>query len=250
VAVSSAGEAVAIWGASYDEESGIGASTRPPKGPWKGGGRLGYPGPFPAPELAVTSKGEAVAVWVKEPQDDYGSEIQAATRKPGGKWKIKTLSPKEFGSDPEIVTEPGGRATVNWVKGSSFEKQTIVASTHLPGGAWGEPVSLSGEGLQMPVAAESRLAVAGAGESIAVWVPGSASGEGTTIEASSRPSGQPWSEPTAISTTPAGPLYGAPDLDLTVAPSGEAFAVWRCFDGSGWVIKTATRPAAGPSQPE
>ena len=64
-----AGEAVAIWGASYNEESNINVSSRPAKGPWKAAGQLGTPGPFPQPQLAMTSKGEAIGAWVKEPEE-------------------------------------------------------------------------------------------------------------------------------------------------------------------------------------
>jgi hypothetical protein len=244
VGTTPAGEAVAIWGASYNEESSIDVSSRPAKGPWKGTGRLATPGTFPQPQLAITSQGEAIGAWVEEPEG-FGTVIQVATRPSGGKWKVKTLAPQDYGAGPEIVTEPGGRAQVIWAQGVSSKEQTIVASTHLPGGPWSAPVSVAAEGLQLPVVAESPIAVTGAGESIAVWVSGSAFAEGTTIQSSSRRRGQPWSEPTEVSTSPAGPLYGAPGLQLALAPSGGAFAVWRCFDGTRWVIKAATRPAAG-----
>lgn len=238
------GEAVAIWGAAYDEESGIEATSRPPKGLWRGAGRLGYPGPFPHPQLAITPKGEAIGVWVKEPEDGYGAEVEVATRKPGAKWKVKGLDPSGYGTDPEIVTEPGGRAKVIWVKGDSFEAEELVASTHSAGG-WTEPVGLAAEGLQVPPAGESKLAISGAGESIAVWSSGGSVGEERVVQAWTRPRGGPWSEPTKVFTAPPGPTFGAPDLQVAVAPSGEAFAVWRCFDGSEWVIKAATRPPAG-----
>jgi hypothetical protein len=245
VATTPACEAVSIWGAYYNEESSIDVSSRPAKGPWKGAGRLATPGAFPQPQLAMTSKGEAIGTWVKRPEEGFGAVVQVATRMPGGKWKVKTLAPQDYGTGPEIVTEPGGRVTVVWVKGTSFEEQTVVASTHVPGGAWSAPVSVAAEGLQLPVVAESPIAVTGAGESIAAWVSGSGVGEGTTIRSSSRRRGQTWSEPTEVSTFPPGPLYGAPGLQLAIAPDGEAFAVWRCFDGTRWVIKAATRPAAG-----
>lgn len=244
VGITSTGETVAIWGASYDEESAIGVSSRPKNGPWKGGGRLATPGAFAEPLLAITSKGEAVAAWVKEPEDAFGATVQVATRPAGGKWKVKTLAPKQYGVAPEIVTEPGGRATVLWVKGASFEEQTVLASTHAPGGAWSAPVSVAAEGLLVPVSSESPIAVTPGGESVAIWASGSSFGQATTIEASSRAPAQPWNEPTVVDASPVKPSYGAPDLRLALAPSGEAVALWRSFDGSGWVIKTATRPAA------
>jgi len=241
VAITSAGEAVAIWGASYNEESNIDVSSRPAKGPWKGAAQLATPGPFPQPRLAITSKGEAIGAWVKEPEGGREATVQVTTRTPGGKWKVKTLAPQDYGIDPEIVTEPGGRATVVWVNFPSVEEETVVASTHAPGGAWSDAVSVADEGLQLPTPSESPIAVTRQGESIAVWVAESSSEKKTSIESSSRRRGQLWSEPAKISTTPAGPLYGDPGLQLALAPDGKAFAVWRCFDGSRWVIKAVTR---------
>jgi hypothetical protein len=245
VAITPAGEAVAIWGASYNEESNIDVSSRPPKGPWKGAAQLATPGPFPQPQLAITSKGEAIGAWVEAPEGGLESTVQVTTRTPGGKWRVKTLAPQDYGAGPEIVTEPGGRATVVWVKASSSYEETVVASTHAPGSVWSEPINVADEGLQLPNPSESPIAVTPQGESIAVWVAESPSEKKTTIESSSRRRGQLWSEPAKISTSPAGPLYGAPGLRLALAPDGEAFAVWRCFDGSRWVIKAVTRPAAG-----
>ncbi len=239
------GEAVAIWGASYNEESNIDVSSRPPDGSWKGSGWLGVPGPFPAPQLAITSKGEAIGAWVKEPEGGSESVVQVTTRPAGGKWRVKTLTlPGDFGSDPEIVTEPGGRATVVWTNGDSFEEGTTVASTHAPGAGWSKQVSLTAEGLPMPVGSESQIAATGGGEAIAVWAS-ETSAEATAIRASTRARGGSWSETAKVSTSPPPPLGGNTDLELKLGPSGEALAVWRCFDGREWVIKAATRPPAG-----
>lgn len=243
VATTPAGEAVAIWGASYDEESNISVSSRPPKGPWKGARQLATPGTFPQLQLAITSKGEAIGAWVQEPEQGFGTVVQVATRPSGGKWKVKTLELQDFGTGPEIVTEPGGRATVVWAKGAYSEGQTVVASTHVPGGVWSAPMSVAEEGLQLPAVAESPIAVTREGESIAVWVSGPTGGR-RTVESSSRRRGQPWTEPTRVSTCPPGPLYGAPDLQLALAPDGKAFAVWRRFNGIRWVIDAATRSSA------
>ena len=245
IGATAGGEAVAIWGASYNEESGIRVSSRPPNGPWKAGGNLGFPGPFPAPELAITSKGEAVGAWVEEPENGSESAVRVATRPAGGKWKVKTLTlPGDYGSGPEIVTEPGGRATVVWIKIDSSEESAVVASTHSPGAGWSKQVDLTAEGLPMPVGWDSRFAVTGDGERIAVWASETSS-EATAIRASSKPRGGSWSQTDKVSTTPRAPLGGEADLELKLARSGEALAVWRCFDGREWVIKAATRPPAG-----
>ena len=219
-------------------------SSRPRKGPWKGAWQLSTPGTFPQPQLAVTSKGEAIGTWTKELVEGGEAKVQVTTRTPGGKWRVKTLDPQGYGTGPTIVTEPGGRATILWVKSAplSFEEGTIVASTHAPGGGWSEPRSLAAEGLQLPLL---PIAVTRGGESVALWVADGPLGKRTTILSSSRRRPQPWTEPQQVSTSPCGQLYGASDLALALAPNGKAFAVWRCFNGTRWVIKAATRPAAG-----
>lgn len=247
VALTPGGEAVAIWGATYNEESGIEASSRVPGAKWERAGRIGHPGAFPQPRLAITSEREAIGTWIKRSEESPDSAIQVATRAPGGKWSVDTLAPGSDASSPLIVTEPGGGARVVWLKGSSLEQQEFVSSTHSPGAGWTEPVSLGAEGLQLPVDADLQLEVTGAGESIAVWSTFSAVKGSLAVRSSSRPRGGPWNPPADISITPAGRQYGDPRLQLALAPSGEALAAWRCFDGRRWVIRVASRAPAGAS---
>lgn len=239
------GEAVAIWGANYDEETGIEVASLSPQGKWSFVKRLAHPGGFPAPQLAITSRGEAIGAWVSGSEGE-GKGIQVATRSPGSRWKVRSLAPREEAYDPKIVTAPGGRATVVWVRYAGSEPE-VVTSTHRPGGRWSAPVSLAAEGLQLPRDAQPEIAVTDGGESIAAWASGGESGERGAIQTSSKPRGQPWSSPTDISTSPPAPMFGAADIQIAVAPSGEAFALWRSYDGTGWVIRASTRPAAGSS---
>lgn len=244
VGMTPSGETVAIWGAAYDEESGIEVAGRPVKGPWKRSGRLGFPGPFPQPQLAITSRGEAIGVWLKEPEDGIGAVLEVATRPPGGKWKVKALARKSYSASPSIVTEPGGRVRLVWIIGGLFGSATeVVSSTHSPGTGWTAPTGLAAEGLQIPQGGEPLIAVTPAGESIAVWQTGDQPGKASLIEEASKPLGGYWSEPTAIFTAPAGPRVGG--LRLAVAPTGEAFALWQAYDGSRRVVMAATRPTAG-----
>jgi len=241
VAMTAAGEAVAIWGASYNEESNINVSSRPPKGAWKWAGQLGTPGPFPQPQLAMTARGEAVGAWVEEPEGGLESTVQVTTRKPGGKWKVKTLAPQDYGTGPQIVTEPGGRATVFWGNFDSLDEYEVRSSIHAPGGAWSRSTSAAAEGLQLTSPSESPIAVTRRGESIALWIGEGPLGERTTLLSSSRRRPQAWSEPQRVPTSPCGQLYGAPNLALALAPNGKAFAAWRCFNGTRWVLKSASR---------
>jgi hypothetical protein len=248
VGATPAGETVAIWSASYDEESGLEVASRPAKGKWRSARRLSNPGAFAQPLLAVTSKGEAIGVWVDQSEDSIGATLQVATRQQGGaSWKVKTIAPKSHSDDPSIVTETGGRVRVVWVLGPPFgEGGEVVSSTHTPGGKWTVPTSLAAEGLQIPRAARPQIVATGSGELVAAWQTGGLIGEGSTIEEASKPAGGVWSAPTQISTSPAPPQSGTfADLQLRAAPDGEAIATWHAYDGSGWVIEAATRPPAG-----
>lgn len=194
------------------------------------------------PLLAVTSRGEAIGSWITEFED--GSQVlRVATRKPGGRWKVKTLAPRSYSYSPSIVTELNGRATVCWYLGAPFgEGGQFVSSTHSPGGTWTAPTSLADEGLQLPRGAYPEVAVTDSGETIAVWSTGGLLGEGTTIEEASKPRGEPWSDPTDISSSPAPPQSGVPELQVAVTTGGEALAIWRSFNGTEWMTNAATRP--------
>jgi hypothetical protein len=233
------GEAVAMWSASYNEESSIDAASLPAKGPWSGVKYLSRPNTFPQLQLAITSKGEAIGAWVQEPEEGFGTVVQVAARPPGGKWRVKTLASEYFGASPQIVTEPGSRATVIWGQGTRSGDDNIVASTHTPGGAWSDPKSVAAEGLDLPALSEVPIAVTRQGESIAIWSSPSP-GKGTTIQSSTRHRPHPWSEPTQVSTCP---QSEATALHLALAPDGQAFAIWRCFNGRRWVTEAAIRPS-------
>lgn len=239
------GEAVAIWGAAYDEESGIEVSSRPAHGKWKRAGRLGYPGPFPQPQLGITSTGEAIGVWLKEPEDNIGAVLEVATRPPGGKWKATALAPTSYSSSPSIVAEPGGRVRVVWVIGGLFGSSSeAVSSTHSPGGSWSPPASLASEGLPIPQDANPRIAVTATGESVAVWPAEGPTGKDSIVQEASKVAGGTWSAPTTTSVSDPAPKSGSiADLQLMVAPSGEAVAIWSGSDGTERVIEAVARPA-------
>ena len=240
VGATPAGEAVAIWSATYDEESGLEAAVRPAKGKWKRSQRLDRPGSYATPQLTVTPTGEAIGVWVQAPEEEEsGSTLQVATRGPGGKWIVKPLAPKDYSTDPSIVDEPGGGVRLFWMVESGGSGE-LVSSTRSPGGSWSEPASLAAEGLQIPSGSEPAFAVTGAGETVAAWHVNGTRGE-TTIQAASRPAGGTWSAPSVLSTSPPPPLYGGVDLQLAVTSNDEVLAVWHRFTGKGWTIEAATR---------
>jgi len=228
------GEAVAIWHAFYNEESGVEVASRPEGGKWSRVERLSNPGAFPDPRIAITPKGEAVAAW----ELDEDPRLQVATRKAGARWKVQTLA--GGGGDfvgPQIVTEPGGKATVFWNRSRGSDEDEVLAATHFPGGTWTEPASLFGGGFEE----RPEIAVTRSGEWIAVWATRNPVSGESIIQSSSHDRGQPWGPPVNLTSSPPAPLFGAFEPRIAIAPSGEAFAVWRCYDGANWVIQAATR---------
>jgi hypothetical protein len=244
VEVTPKGEAVAIWHADYNEESGLEAASRSAEGKWSAVKRLSHPGSIPRPQLAMTSKGEAVAIWRLEGEGrDLG--LQVATRKPGLPWKVRTFASSEGEgfSFPEIATGPGGTAAVTWTRSlfSAGEEEVVVAR-HPPSGEWTQPARLFGDELQLPKQMHTKLAVSDRGEWIAVWQSFGYAPRGSTVEASTRGRGQLWRAPVRLSGSRAAPEYGSQEQpSIAVAPNGEVFALWQFYNGTRWVIQGATR---------
>jgi hypothetical protein len=236
VEVTPNGEAVAVWHAFYNEESGLETASRPAGGrKWSGVKRLTNPGAFPEPQLAITPTGEPVAVWSLE----LGEGLQVATRNSDLRWGVKTFmaTRAERFNFPQIVTGPGGAAALVWTRDQNDGGEDVAVSFHPRGGEWSEPASLFGPEIrgQRPAVALTR-----GGEWIAVW-KSALPGGGSMIQASSRRPGQSWSPPVNLAGSPIAPLPGSSRPEIAVAANGEAFAVWQRYDGSSWVVEAATR---------
>jgi hypothetical protein len=238
------GEAVAIWHAFYNEESGLEAASRPPGGKWSVK-RLANPGAFPDPELGITPEGEAVAVWEFE-EEEPGQGLQVATRRPGRQWAVRTLASAEDErfSGAQVVAGLGG-AAVTWLRSRAAGGDEDAVATHLGGGGGIEPASLFAAGTE---ARRPAVAVTKAGEWIAVWKSTAGAGAGgSIIQASSRRRGQPWEAPVTLSSPPATAPGRSSEPRIAVAPNGEAVAVWQEYDGTGWVVQAATFTSPVPN---
>jgi hypothetical protein len=106
---------------------------------------------------------------------------------------------------------------------------------------WLPPANLSAaseHGTQQPA-----VAVDGHGDAFAAWQHNVAST--WTVEVSTRPADGTWQAPTPISGT----LYGGADVKLAADASGDVVAVWNAFyygfNGLGWYVQAAVRPAGG-----
>jgi hypothetical protein len=236
LAVTPEGEAVSLWHAYYNEESGMEVASRPAGEKWSYVERLSNPGAFPQLQIETTRTGEAVAAWEAEGEGGWDEQrVQVATRKPGLRWRVRTFGPLEEGfiHAPQVVIEPGGRAAVVWLRSTPLGEEEYVVATHSPGGGWTKPQTLFGVDFE----GQAEIAATGSGEWIAVWRSAGSVEEESIIQVSSKRRGQAWGAPVALSS----PISRAWDPKLAVAPSGEAFVVWRAYNGSRWVIQAARR---------
>jgi hypothetical protein len=239
LAVGPDGEAVALWHAYYNEESGMEVASRPAGEKWSAV-RLSNPGAFPQLQIATTPSGEAVAAWEVEGEGAWAERlVQVATRKPGSPWRVRTFAPleAELIEAPQVVIEPDGRAAVVWLRSTLTEEKEYVAATHSPGGHWTEPQSL----FEVDFEGEAEFAVTGSGEWIALWRAAGAGPRQSLIQVSSKPRNQAWSGPVTLSGVPGARISQASEPRLAVAPGGAAFAIWRAYNGNRWVVEAATR---------
>jgi hypothetical protein len=244
LAVSPNGEALAIWHAYYNEESGIEVASRPARGKWSGVTRLSNPGAFPQLQIAITRKGEAVAAWEVEGEGGWEERsVQVATRKPDLRWRVRTFAALEDEQmhAPQVVTESAGRAAAVWLRSTPIEEEEYVVATHSPGGDWTESQTLFGTDFD----GQAEIAVTGRGEWIAVWRSGGSAPRQSIIQVSSKRRGQAWGAPVTLSGSPGARISRASEPRLAVTPSGEAFVVWRAYNGSRWVIQAARRTHSG-----
>jgi hypothetical protein len=233
VGVTPKGEAVAVWHAFYNEESGLYVASRPVGEKWSIKG-LSSPGAFPEPKLAITPKGEAVAVWGLEYP---GRGLQVATRRPGQRWGVETIPAAEFErlSFTQIVTKPGGEAVV-WIRNISGEGEDVRVASHRRDGGWTEQASLFGEEVKDR---RPEIVVTRSGEWVAVWE--SSGPGGKFIQTASKPAGGSWSAPVNLTPSPPAHRAGNSAPKIAVAPSGEVTAVWWSYDGSVRTLEAATR---------
>jgi hypothetical protein len=107
---------------------------------------------------------------------------------------------------------------------------------------WLQPIELSPQASQPQVAANAE------GDAVAIWER--SEGSGSVIEASSRPAGGEWGA--AVELGPAGPypsdqpgfgLSGKPRV--AIGADGAAVAIWLGYNGSDFVLESASRSAAG-----
>jgi len=138
IAVSNAGEAVAVWEGYGAGSALIQSASRPPGGAWSqpvgvfgGSDQAAYheAGENP-PYVAINASGDAVAVW----QGPFKG-IRAASRSPDGLWSPSSKLSRErvpYDYNPHIAISPTGEAVALW-EHLTGGHALIQSSSRLPG---------------------------------------------------------------------------------------------------------------------
>jgi len=192
-----------------------------------------------SPSVAVSAGGAAVAVW--SPYAGLLQGVQAASRPPGGPWGppetlVSSAPPPDFEGPARVAIDTAGNAVAVWGGVTGFVGG-LRAASRPAGGVWSPPETLA------PTAAQSAVASDSAGNALGAWIGGDG------IKVADRPAGGAWQEP---ETLPYTVNAVASDLDIAVAPSGAAVAVWSLQTVSFSPpasfpagVEAAVRPAGG-----
>ena len=127
IAVSSAGEALALWKRYDGANTVIEAASETAGGSWQPPFNLSAPGQNATePQIAVNPAGETVALWSRSNGTD--TIIQSATKLVGGAWgpPVGLSVIGRDAAEPQVAVDPEGNAAALWQRSSELE--TIVQS--------------------------------------------------------------------------------------------------------------------------
>ncbi|HEX2392550.1 MAG TPA: hypothetical protein VHI77_06500 [Solirubrobacterales bacterium] len=256
VAITAAGEAVAVWVAGDSNHGVVESASRPRGGVWStpvtlsGGSALSN-----HPEIAINDSGEAVVVWHAEQVHGRGyvgrGFVASASRSSSGAWSAPEAIDMErafTAPRPMVSINSAGEAVAVWERESRSGAATALRSAaRPPDGVWSAPVTLSRRRGDH-VSRSPEIAIDDAGEAVAVW-------EGCTdvrlgfvpdsnfVRSASRSPDGRWSPPRRVSASPDGNLQGRPFPHLAVNATGDAVVVWQDFGDHGPTIMGASRLA-------
>jgi fibronectin type III domain protein len=208
------------------------------------------------PRVAFDDSGNAVAVWFAYDSTTGNPGVWSGRFTPADGWG----TPEAFDNgtseaiEPNIAVDPAGNAVAVWAifnpTGSTWE---VWANRYTAGGAWGSPERISDSSTvelsnifygPVPVGIDDN------GNAIAVWVRYDHFGGTYQVVSNRYVAGTGWEGPT--SPVLADDTGAAFNIDLSVAPDGNAVVVWVRDDlvGSFEVISTVYAVGAEWGEPE
>jgi hypothetical protein len=235
IAVDTNGNAAVVW---YNSTNAIQGSSKPFGGAWEVEQTLSQ---LPIalqfwdyPAVAMDGHGNATAVWAAS--SGTRLVIQASTKPFGAPWQEHpdTLS-ADSGlvlayNSPQIAIDSNGNITVVWA--TVFEGDQVVQASIKPfGEPWQPPVTISRPGVG---ALYISIAVDRNGNVTVVWF--GSQGSNNVVQASTKPLGQTWQEPTTLTHA-----YLQAPPQIAIDSHGNAIAVWVAFDGTNHFIQSSTK---------
>jgi hypothetical protein len=240
LAVSSQGEAVAVWKrelsgsplGQHGTRFEIQGATRPAGSRrWTRSVNLGSeiepPGQgsasseYPGPQLSIDGNGDAIVVWQMGTAKHVftGSDVWNAQHK---SWRGARAVSHDPALMPAVAVNPKGDTTVVW-RGAHGRLQ--AAQGHIPSGKWTRPVTVSRQIALFPAVAMDRF-----GDVIASW------GAHHVQAAIRRRTSRRWSPPTNV-----GPYGGGGSEQVAFTSTGSAVLLWQqpTEHPRGIVIETA-----------
>jgi hypothetical protein len=221
VAVTSNGDAMAVWHQRDGMRSDIWANAYASGGAWATAELIETEngGSAKTPEVAMDANGNAIAVW----QQNDGLVLFAAANRytPGGGWGTAQSIDNAPGnsSSAQVAADPAGNAMALW-SGAG-----IRANRYTLSGEWGtaEEIREALGGTQ----GDQDVAVSADGTAIALW--GQSDSTVTNVWANRYVPDNGWGTAELIETNDSG---HAQHLQVAVDPSGNAVAVWKQSDGA------------------
>lgn len=178
--------------------------------------------------LAMDAQGQAIAAWHQ--QDPSGLYSAWVTQAPaGGAWTPAVRVGSGETWNPSVAAG-GGALAVAYAQGGVATTQ--VWASRWSGSAWSPAAQVSrvGSGNASDAADLPLIGLDSAGSMLMVWVQDQdATGAAWDLVGARSLSGSAWQAPQALESA-AGDVA---QLDLVVAPSGQAVVVWTQADGSG-----------------
>jgi hypothetical protein len=243
VAMSDAGEAIAVWSHLNNAGSYIAqASIRPPGS----GSSFGSAQDLSATgadafdvQVDVAPDGNALAAWYRpDASASNRSRIQVASRPVAGAFGAPaTISPStEDNFTPQVAMISGGTATVVWYGSDGVAKLRVESASRSGLGAFGSVQTLSDTTQD---AATPQVDIDPSGNAVAVWIR--SDGTNDRAQAAARPAAGTFGSPQTISD----PGQSAGFVQVDVDPRGNALAAWYRSDGTNTRIQVAARPPGG-----
>lgn len=173
--------------------------------------------------LAMDGSGNATAVWRRI---GGGDGIYASRYVSGAGWSAPVELVGVAGSplQPQVAMNASGNAVAVWVADDGTA-DSIYASFYTAGVGWSAPQAIESSGL---VSFLPRVGIDSGGNAVAVWMEFDGVAMASNVLANRYVAGTGWGTEQLIE----GGTGTAAEADLAVDPAGNAFAVWRQFDGA------------------